>query len=110
MISIVADFVKIVIRYPEKKGGYFTLKNFLPQIDLMIDISGFSLGDQWNRQGQEEYLDNIRLAKKYHVKMVLMPQSFGPFDYKQDQQALHAEIRELLSYPNVVYALSLIHI
>lgn len=104
LISIVADFVKIVIRYPEKKGGFFTLKNFLPQIDLMIDISGFSLGDQWNRQGQEEYLDNIRLAKKYHVKMVLMPQSFGPFDYKQDQQALHAEIRKLLSYPNVVYA------
>ena len=54
LISIVADFVKIVIRYPEKKGGYFTLKNFLPQIDLMIDISGFSLGDQWNRQGQED--------------------------------------------------------
>ena len=102
--SILADFVKIVIRYPEKKGGYFTLKKMLPQMDLIIDISGFSLGDQWNRQGQEEYLDNIRLAKKYHVKMVLMPQSFGPFHYNSEQQTLHEEIRELLQYPSVVYA------
>lgn len=102
--SILADLAKIVIRYPEKKGGYFTLKKMLPQMDLIIDISGFSLGDQWNRQGQEEYLDNIRLAKKYGVKMVLMPQSFGPFHYDSDQQALHEEIRELLQYPSVVYA------
>jgi len=48
--SILADLAKIVIRYPEKKGGYFTLKKMLPQMDLIIDISGFSLGDQWNRQ------------------------------------------------------------
>ncbi len=102
--SILVDFVKLVIRYPEKKGGYFTLQKMLPQMDLIIDISGFSLGDQWNRQGQEEYLDNVRLAKKYHVKMVLMPQSFGPFHYNSEQEALHAEIRELLPYPAVIFA------
>lgn len=104
LISIIADIVKIIIRYPEKKGGYLKLKKILPQIDLIIDISGFSLGDQWNRSGQEEYLDNIRLAKKYGVKMILMPQSFGPFNYNSEQQALHAEIKELLQYPYIIYA------
>lgn len=104
IISLLTDFVKVVIKYPEKKGEYFKLKKLLPEIDLIIDISGFSLGDKWNRPGQEEYLDNIRLAKKYGVKMVLMPQSFGPFHYKKDMQILHTEIEQLLQYPYAVYA------
>lgn len=104
IISLLTDFVKIVIRYPEKKGEYFRLKKLLPKIDLIIDISGFSLGDKWNKPGQEEYLDNIRLAKKYGVKMVLMPQSFGPFNYKGNMQILHTEIEELLQYPYAVFA------
>lgn len=104
IVSLLADFVKIIIRYPETKGGYFTLKKLLPQINLIIDISGFSLGDKWNMPGQEEYLDNIRLAKKYNVKMVLMPQSFGPFNYSGSMQILNSEIKELLQYPYVVFA------
>lgn len=104
VVSLLADFIKTIIRYPEKKGEYFRLKKFLPQIDLIIDISGFSLGDKWNKPGQEEYLDNIRLAKKYDVKMVLLPQSFGPFNYSGDMQVLHTEIEELLQYPYVVFA------
>ena len=70
----------------------------------MIDISGFSLGDKWNKPGQEEYLDNVRLAKKYGVKMVLMSQSFGPCHYKKDMQIIHTEIEQLLQYPYAVYA------
>lgn len=104
MTSVLTDFVKVMIRYPERKGGYFTLKKLLPQIDLIIDISGFSLGDKWNKHGQEEYLDNIRLARKYNVKMVLMPQSFGPFNYSSRMQILNTEIKELLQYPYVVFA------
>jgi polysaccharide pyruvyl transferase WcaK-like protein len=104
MTSVLMDFVKVMIRYPERKGGYFTLKKLLPQIDLIIDISGFSLGDKWNKHGQEEYLDNIRLARKYNVKMVLMPQSFGPFNYSSRMQILNTEIKELLQYPYVVFA------
>lgn len=104
MTLVLMDFVKVMIRYPERKGGYFTLKKLLPQIDLIIDISGFSLGDKWNKHGQEEYLDNIRLARKYNVKMVLMPQSFGPFNYSSRMQILNTEIKELLQYPYVVFA------
>lgn len=104
LVSIAVDFIKRIIRYPGSKGGYVELIKILHQIDLIIDISGFSLGDKWNYQGQEEYLDNIRLAKKYNIKMVLMPQSFGPFNYNKSMQKLHLEIRELLQYPYLIYA------
>lgn len=36
--------------------------------------------------------------------MVLMPQSFGPFNYNSDMQVLHEEIKELMQYPYAVYA------
>lgn len=36
MTSVLMDFVKVMIRYPERKGGYFTLKKLLPQIDLSL--------------------------------------------------------------------------
>lgn len=104
MISIVKDFVKIIIRYPKCRGGYFKLKPILKQLDLIIDISGFALGDKWSKNAQENYLDNIRIAKKYGIKMVLMPQSFGPFNYNSDMQVLHEEIKELMQYPYAVYA------
>ena len=81
------------------------LSKMIAEFDLIIDISGFGLGSKWGVKGSEQYLDNIRLAKKYSIPMVLMPQSFGPFDYDgENYQMVVDDIKELLSYPYKIFA------
>lgn len=102
--SVIADAVNFVLNKHTFKGHYFDLKKLMPQLDLVLDISGFGLGDKWGKVAHEEYYDSIILAKKYNVKMILMPQSFGPFYYNSDMQYLNEKNRELLKYPYVIYA------
>ncbi|MGV8136181.1 MAG: polysaccharide pyruvyl transferase family protein [Mangrovibacterium sp.] len=56
---------------------YHPLKN----IDLVLDASGFRLGDQWNHSGQ--FLDRLenyyRKLKQNGTTIILLPQAFGPF-------------------------------
>ena len=102
--TVAKDVVKTVTR---RGGGFshlFDLKKLVPNLDLIIDISGFNIGRQWAVNTQEDYFDNIRLAKAYHIPMILMPQSFGPFDYEPGRRFLFDEAKELLQYPRVVYA------
>ncbi len=103
--SAIKDTIKFVIgRRNEFLWEFMDLKRLLPNIDLIIDISGFSIGDQWSIRIQEKYLDGIRLARKYNIPMILMPQSFGPFEYDQDSKFLLKEIADLFKYPDVIFA------
>ena len=60
---------------------YFT--NFYPKkdIDILLDASGFRLGDQWNRNKQ--YIKTLELyykaLKANGTKIILLPQALGPF-------------------------------
>ncbi len=98
------DIIKLISGKHNDFGHYKQLKKLIPDIDLIIDISGFNLGEKWSISTQEDYLDNIRLARKYQIPMILMPQSFGPFNYRGDKKYLLEEISELLTYPKVIFA------
>lgn len=50
--------------------------------DLFIDISGYALGSDWSDKICNDYLNCIEFALKYNVPVYLLPQSFGPFDFK----------------------------
>lgn len=76
----------------------------IKDFSLIIDVSGFILGKKWSAEIQEVYLNNIRLAKKYKIPMVIMPQSFGPFDYPEENAFLLKEMQELLEYPKIIFA------
>lgn len=102
--TVAKDVAKTVTRRGAGFSHLFDLKKIIPGIDLMIDISGFNIGKQWAVKTQEDYFDNIRLAKAYHIPMILMPQSFGPFDYEPGKRFLFDEAKELLQYPRVIYA------
>ena len=81
------------------------IRELIPAIDLIIDISGFGLGDKWGVKGSENYLNNIRLARKYSKPIILMPQSFGPFDFPEDaKEKLISEIKDVLAYPVMIFA------
>lgn len=100
----VKDCVKFVIGRRNNLFRYNEVKNTIASIDLIIDVSGFNLGKKWSIEIQESYLNNIRLAKKYNIPIIMMPQSFGSFDYPKDKEFLLPEIRELLKYPKVIFA------
>ena len=103
-IRFLKDFVKMLIGRKDNLFRSDELVKQMPSLDLIIDISGYNLGSKWSVQIQESYLDNLRLAKKYDIPIVLMPQSFGPFDYEADQFFLKDEIANLLPYAKKIYA------
>lgn len=49
---------------------------------LWLDISGYGLGSYWKPAKAVHYMLNVSVAKKWRIPMYLMPQSFGPFEYK----------------------------
>lgn len=92
-------------KYMTPVNRFSELEKIIKEFDLIVDISGFGLGSKWGVEGSEQYLDNIRLAKKYSIPMILMPQSFGPFDYEgAKSQKVISDIKNLLSYPYKIYA------
>lgn len=80
------------------------LKKILPEVDFIVDISGFALGCKWGSQAAVNYITNIRMAKKYNIPIVLMPQSFGPFNFEKNQEKIDAMLQEYMPYPIRIFA------
>lgn len=102
--SLIWDAGKILLGKRKHLGHYFDVKNMMPKIDMIIDVSGFSVGKKWNKASHISYINNINLAQKYNVPIYLMPQSFGPFDYNQEMQGIKIKLGRALTYPKVIYA------
>lgn len=51
---------------------------------LMVDISGYGLGSNWGEPNCNRYLDHVEFAKRFHIPIYLLPQSFGPFSFTGD--------------------------
>ena len=98
------DAIKICLGKRNNIGHNFDVKKIIHKMDLMIDVSGFNLGNQWNKKTHQIYLDRIELAKKNNIPVYLMPQSFGPFDYKAEMKSTKKRMAHLLQYPNMIFA------
>ena len=79
------------------------LTGIISQMDLMIDISDHVLVDTSSLDDIEYYMNNIRIARKFKIPMVIMPQSFGPFDFDMDSMHVLGELKDLLFYPKVIF-------
>lgn len=81
------------------------MEKALREADAIFDASGYTLGSGWSKQGGDLLLQTIRIAKRYNKKIVLMPQSFGPFDWGEDDDAEFIEkMKEELAYASKIYA------
>lgn len=80
------------------------LHNTLPQIDILIDLSGYQLSSQWPINTNKKFLRYFKEAFKYNIPVVAMPQSFGPFNYGNNQAEMDTLIKETLSKVKVIYA------
>ena len=72
--------------------------------DLIIDVSGFALGSKWGANSSLIYLNNVKLARAFNVPIILMPQSFGPFNFGDAQNFMDAAIKDALTYPEKIFA------
>ena len=77
---------------------YHPLKN----IDLVLDASGFRLGDQWDHppvyfDGLENYYKKL---KQHGSKIILLPQAFGPFHTETGKRS----VRILNRYADLIVA------
>ncbi|MBQ8426729.1 MAG: polysaccharide pyruvyl transferase family protein [Clostridia bacterium] len=94
-------------RYLKRENGkYFAqYKNIFQNAVALLDISGYALGSKWNYNTNKGYLRRIRLAKQFNIPVFLMPQSFGPFDFKDKKsRRLNSKIRRQLSKVKVIMA------
>lgn len=94
--------IKLLCKIRNKKE-YEEAVSIYSNCDLMIDISGYALGSNWPDKICSDFLDNIEFAKAFNIPVVLMPQSFGPFEY-DESSVIDKRIRELLPYVSVICA------
>lgn len=78
-----------------------TLYEVLPRLDGIIDVSGYGLSSRRWVNATDRELNYLKMAREYKIPIYLMPQSFGPFEYETEKIE---EIKELLSYAEVIYA------
>lgn len=79
-------------------------KEVIENTDLIVDVSGFRLGDKWSYNANLKYLYYLAIAKKYGKPIYLMPQSYGTFEYKDRADELFGMIREYLPYAKMIFA------
>lgn len=80
------------------------LHQLWPKLDAMIDVSGYQLSSKWNWVANHRFLRYIQTAQAHQVPVILMPQSFGPFDYGARQQEMDRAIGATLQKASLIFA------
>ncbi|MEE4201428.1 polysaccharide pyruvyl transferase family protein [Erythrobacter sp.] len=95
-----------LVRKTDKWNGKLAEMNkALQEADAIFDASGYTLGSGWSKGGGERLLETIKMARRNATKIVLMPQSFGPFNWGEDNDAQYLErVKEELRYCSKIYA------
>lgn len=103
-LKVSSDVVDINIPKEASWGSGEKTIQAIKNADLIVDISGFVLGSKWGVAASRAYLKVIKLARKFNVPMILMPQSFGPFDFGKNQESMDAAIADAMAYPKKIFA------
>ena len=102
--TLVHDLAKTILGQTKDVGHYRELAKIAKEIEAIIDISGFAVGDKWEKWSHITYMDNILLAQKYNIPIYLMPQSFGPFKYTEEMIKIKDMLFQTLAYPRIIFA------
>ncbi len=99
------DFIKKLLGRKKTVEDYHFVDSFYSDTDMVVDVSGFALGEKWPAVSHMKYIKRIRLAKKYGIPVFLLPQSFGPFKYKSDEMLrIRDMLKDELAYCSLIFA------
>ncbi len=81
-------------------------RDILRNTEAVIDISGYAVGSDWSERGNLFFIKNRLIdAKRYGIPVYLMPQSFGPFEYKGKYgKVIMLLLRHYLPYAKYIMA------
>ena len=77
---------KKILRNAQQHGEVLALSKLWDKLDLLVDVSGYSLTSKFSISSINRVLRMIETAKAHGVKTILMPQSYGPFDFSEDDR------------------------
>lgn len=91
--------------YKEDKPFVFefpfaVLKSKIPNIDMIVDVSGFAYADSWGEPMVIETIKLQRLYKKEKTRFYFMPQAWGSFH----KPGVANAVKEMLANANKFYA------
>ncbi|MBO4904700.1 MAG: polysaccharide pyruvyl transferase family protein [Lachnospiraceae bacterium] len=104
ILAQIRRFLRKILTDYHPATSWLESRKIVSSVDAIIDISGFALSSQFENASSDHYLDRIEAAKKFNVPVFLLPQSFGPFDYDTDKIRICKRIKDLLPYPDCIYA------
>ena len=92
----------------ERRKNYKRVKEIYENTYFIVNAGGFALGAPIGRgksAGSLAYLMRIMAAKELKVPIYLLPQSFGPFDYKPGHNFLVKHLmKKYMDYPRLIFA------
>lgn len=80
------------------------LHKIIRDIDVVIDVSGFQLTSKFSIEKNIQFLNYTEMAKRHDKKIIYMPQSFGPFDYKENCENMSLKIKNTLIKADLIFA------
>lgn len=87
-----------------KKEQFKQIDELMKDVDLLVDISGYALSSSWDYKCNMLFLSNFVFSKAYRFNSYVMPQSFGPFDYKGTKdKIIEFFIKHFLQVPKTVF-------
>ena len=84
IVGIIKSTLKCILKRGNKPFEIFELRKAAKDVDYFLDASGYCLTSKWGVDPHLEYYSNFQIAKKYDSQVILLPQSFGPFDYSKE--------------------------
>ncbi|MDE7324489.1 MAG: polysaccharide pyruvyl transferase family protein [Lachnospiraceae bacterium] len=89
----------------QSRRNSLRLQRILRNTDLCVDASGFNFSSKFGPLDNYAWLENIEIMKRHKIPVVIMPQSFGPFDFPNWYRwGLKVKAQAILQYPKKIFA------
>ena len=83
-IALRSANIRKILRNAQQYGEVLALSRLWDRLDVLIDVSGYSLTSKFGISSINRVLRMLSTAKAHGVKTILLPQSYGPFDFPED--------------------------
>jgi len=95
------NFIRKILGRNEKPNPK-DIKHLLEETEFLFDISGYELSSQWGAKKSQNYLNRLKEAHRLGIRTVMLPQSIGPFDYKEDSKEIISALQNILRTVEVI--------